>query len=219
MSLPSSMSYVGLKDFGGPDALMLAQSTVPQPRYGEILVRVEAAGINRPDVMQRKGDYPPPPGASPVLGLEIAGEVVSVGEGVTDFDLGERVCALANGGGYAEYCAVPASQALPWPKGYDAVQAAALPETFFTVWANLFMMADLKRGETVLVGGALRVNQEGISCIKPNFSLPWDACGGAQASNGAVWIYQAGVDKPLTAASLANPNAVLIPALFAILMS
>ena len=87
MSLPSSMSYVGLKDFGGPDALMLAQSTVPQPRYGEILVRVEAAGINRPDVMQRKGDYPPPPGASPVLGLEIAGEVVSVGEGVTDFDL------------------------------------------------------------------------------------------------------------------------------------
>lgn len=167
MSLPSSMSYVGLKDFGGPDALMLAQSTVPQPRYGEILVRVEAAGINRPDVMQRKGDYPPPPGASPVLGLEIAGEVVAVGEGVTDFELGERVCALANGGGYAEYCAVPASQALPWPKGYDAVQAAALPETFFTVWANLFMMADLKRGETVLVhGGTSGIGTTAIQLAK-----------------------------------------------------
>jgi len=126
---------------------------VPQPRPGEILVRVEAAGINRPDILQRKGDYPPPPDASPILGLEVAGEVAALGEGVTGWTVGDRVCALANGGGYAHYCAVPAGQALPFPRGYDAVKAAALPETFFTVWANLFMMAGLKPGESVLIHG------------------------------------------------------------------
>jgi NADPH2:quinone reductase len=153
MSLPSSMTYVALHEPGGPDNLTLDQTSVPQPRAGEILVHVEAAGINRPDVLQRKGDYPPPPGASPVLGLEIAGEIVAIADGVTGYALGDKVCALANGGGYAEYCAVPATQALPFPKGYDAVRAAALPETFFTVWANLFMMADLKPGESLLVHG------------------------------------------------------------------
>lgn len=153
MSVPSTMSYVGLSEHGGPDNLAVTEGRTPEPRAGEILVRVEAAGINRPDVLQRKGEYPPPPDASPILGLEIAGEVVALGEGVTGHALGDRVCALANGGGYAQYCAVPASQALPFPKGFDAVKAAALPETFFTVWANLFMMAELKAGESVLIHG------------------------------------------------------------------
>ena len=147
------MAYIDLPQPGGPENLVPARGPLPGLRAGEILLRVEAAGINRPDVLQRKGDYPPPPDASPVLGLEVAGEIVALGEGVSGFTLGERVCALANGGGYAQYCAVPATQALRFPEGYDAVRAAALPETFFTVWANLFMMAGLKPGESVLVHG------------------------------------------------------------------
>lgn len=153
MPLASTMSHIGLAAPGGPVNLVLARAPLPQPRPGEILLRVAAAGVNRPDVLQRRGDYPPPPDASPILGLEVAGEIVALGEGVTGFAIGEKVCALANGGGYAEYCAVPAGQALPFPKGYDAVKAAALPETFFTVWANLFMMARLEPGESVLVHG------------------------------------------------------------------
>ncbi|MCF3638515.1 NAD(P)H-quinone oxidoreductase [Rhizobium sp. TRM95111] len=187
MSLPTSMTYIGLKDFGGPDALMLSNSTLPQPRYGEILVRVEAAGINRPDVMQRKGDYPPPPGASPILGLEVAGEVVAIGEGVSGFWPGDKVCALANGGGYAEYCAVPATQALPWPKGYDAVRAAALPETFFTVWANLFMMAELKRGETVLVhGGSSGIGTTAIQLARAFGARVYVTAGSAEKCEACV---------------------------------
>ncbi|MDR6756061.1 putative PIG3 family NAD(P)H quinone oxidoreductase [Mycoplana sp. BE70] len=153
MPLPETMTFVDVSEPGGVENLMMAQGPLPDMRPGEILVRVGAAGINRPDIMQRKGDYPPPPGASPILGLEIAGEVVACGPGVTEFSVGDKVCALANGGGYAQYCAVPASQALRFPKGYDGVKAAALPETFFTVWANLFMMAGLKSGETVLIHG------------------------------------------------------------------
>jgi NADPH:quinone reductase len=114
---------------------------------------VQAAGVNRPDVAQRQGSYPPPPGASPILGLEVAGEVVAVGPQVTQWSVGDRVCALANGGGYAAYCAVPGTQCLKWPHGYDAVQAAALPETTFTVWANLFQMGGLRQGQTALVHG------------------------------------------------------------------
>ncbi|UNK37285.1 NAD(P)H-quinone oxidoreductase [Shinella sp. H4-D48] len=153
MPHPSSMLHVGLNGFGGPEAMVVTEGPVPQPKDGEILVRVAAAGINRPDVLQRKGEYPPPPDASPILGLEIAGEVVEVGKDVKGYAPGDMVCALANGGGYAQYCTVPAGQALPFPKGYDAVKAAALPETFFTVWANLFMMAGLKEGESVLIHG------------------------------------------------------------------
>jgi NADPH2:quinone reductase len=126
---------------------------VPRPGPGEVLIRVEAAGVNRPDLMQRRGLYPPPPGASPVLGLEVAGVVVACGEGVARLHPADRVCALVNGGGYAEYCVAPEAQCLPWPEGYDAVRAAALPETFFTVWANLFMQGRFQPGETVLVHG------------------------------------------------------------------
>jgi len=153
MSLPAEMRFVDLPSFGAPDVMVIAKGPLPVAKAGEILVRVEAAGVNRPDVAQREGSYPAPKDASPVLGLEVAGEVVALGEGVTEFAVGDKVCALANGGGYAEYCTVPAGQALPWPKGYDAVRAAALPETFFTVWANLFQMAGLTEGETVLIHG------------------------------------------------------------------
>jgi NADPH2:quinone reductase len=118
-----------------------------------VLIRVLAAGVNRPDVQQRKGAYPPPPGASPVIGLEVAGEVVAAGSDVTRWAIGDRVCALANGGGYAEYCAAPATQCLPWPAGYDAIRAAALPETYFTVWANLFQLGRLRSGESALIHG------------------------------------------------------------------
>lgn len=151
--LPDAMNYVEVTEPGGTEHLAIVRGPLPQPRAGEILIRVAAAGINRPDIMQRKGDYPPPPGASLILGLEVAGEVAALGAEVTDFKVGDTVCALANGGGYAEFCTVPASQALRYPKGYDAARAAALPETFFTVWANLFMMAGLKAGETALVHG------------------------------------------------------------------
>ena len=153
MLLPSTMRFVDLPSFGGPEVMTFSNGPLPSPKAGELLVKVQAAGINRPDVAQRQGNYPAPRDASPVLGLEVAGEVVSLGEGVSDFQVGDRVCALANGGGYAEYCVVPAGQALPFPKGYDAVKAAAVPETFFTVWANLFQMAGLTEGESVLIHG------------------------------------------------------------------
>lgn len=153
MSLPAQMRFVDLPSFGAPEVMVLANGPLPAVRPGEILVKVEAAGVNRPDVAQRSGNYPPPKDASPIIGLEIAGEVVALGEGVSEFGIGDKVCALANGGGYAEFCAVPAGQALRWPKGYDAVKAAALCETFFTVWANLFQMAGLTEGESVLIHG------------------------------------------------------------------
>jgi NADPH2:quinone reductase len=120
---------------------------------GQILVRTQAIGVNRPDVAQRQGTYPPPKDASPILGLEIAGEVVAIGPGVSGYSVGDKVCGLTNGGAYAEYCLIPSGQALPFPRGYDAVQAAALPENYFTVWANMFQMAGLTEGEKVLIHG------------------------------------------------------------------
>ncbi|OEC96724.1 MULTISPECIES: NAD(P)H-quinone oxidoreductase [unclassified Rhizobium] len=153
MPLPSEMRFVDLPSFGGPEVMTIARKPLPVLKPGEILVRVEAAGVNRPDVAQRQGTYPPPKDASPILGLEISGEVVDVAPGVTEFSIGNKVCGLANGGGYAEYCALPAGQALRFPNGYDAVRAAAIPETFFTVWANLFQMAGLTEGESVLIHG------------------------------------------------------------------
>ncbi len=167
MALPASMRFVDLPSFGAPEVMVLSSSPLPALRPGEILLKVEAAGVNRPDVAQRQGIYPPPKDANPVLGLEVAGEVVALGEGVRDISVGDKVCALANGGGYAEYCAVPAGQALPFPKGYDAVRAAALPETFFTVWANLFQMAGLTEGETVLIhGGTSGIGTTAIQLAK-----------------------------------------------------
>ena len=153
MTLPDTMRRIEVLAPGGPEAMRLGQSTLPSPGAGEVLLRVQAAGVNRPDVQQRKGQYPPPPGASPVLGLEAAGEVVALGDGASGFTIGDRVTALCNGGAYAEYVAVPATQCLPWPRGFDAVRAAALPENYFTVWANVFDLGRLGEGETLLVHG------------------------------------------------------------------
>lgn len=153
MTPPDQMRFVAAPRPGGPEVLHPATGPTPRPGADEVLIRVLAAGVNRPDVLQRKGAYPPPPGASPVLGLEVAGEVVAAGPEATAWRVGERVCALANGGGYAEYCTAPATQCLPWPEGYDAVHAAALPETYFTVWANLFRIGRLSRGESALIHG------------------------------------------------------------------
>src|ERR1700726_2924549 len=153
MAFPASMMQISANGPGGPEVLKPVIGPVPQPKPPEVLIRVAAAGVNRPDVAQRAGSYPPPPGASPIIGLEVAGEVVAVGPEVTAFRLGDQVCALTNGGGYAQYCAAPEAQTLPWPRGYDAVRAAALPETYFTVWANMFILGRLARGESVLVHG------------------------------------------------------------------
>lgn len=152
-ALPETMSAVEITAPGGPDVLKPTMRSVPVPGAGEILVRVAAAGVNRPDVFQRQGLYPPPPGASDLPGLEIAGEVVSTGAGVSWPKPGESVCALSPGGGYAAYCVVPAAHALPIPTGYSMVEAAALPETFFTVWINVFDRAGLAAGERLLVHG------------------------------------------------------------------
>jgi NADPH2:quinone reductase len=138
---------------GGPEVMVVEQAPTPRPASGQILIQVQAAGINRPDLLQRQGMYPPPKDASPVLGLEVAGVVAALGDGVEGWRAGDRVCALVNGGGYAQFCAAPAAQCLRWPEGYDAVRAAAIPETFFTVWANMFVHGRLRGGEAVLVHG------------------------------------------------------------------
>lgn len=148
-----TMQHIAVTGAGGPEVMHLAEAPVPAPGPGEILVRVQAAGVNRPDVLQRQGKYPVPPSASPIMGLEIAGTVAALGEGATRFAVGDAVCALANGGGYATHCVVPEGQALRLPTGYTPVQAAALPETYFTVWANLFGLGALKAGETALIHG------------------------------------------------------------------
>ncbi|MCP8940169.1 NAD(P)H-quinone oxidoreductase [Alsobacter sp. SYSU M60028] len=151
--LPRDMTAIAIERPGGPEALVPGTRPVPVPGAGEVLVAVAAAGVNRPDVMQRKGLYPPPPGASDIPGLEIAGTVAAVGEGVTRWSIGDRVCALVAGGGYAQFCTVHESNALPVPDGLSLVDAAAMPETFFTVWTNVFERGRLKEGETLLVHG------------------------------------------------------------------
>lgn len=148
-----TMQAIDIQRPGGPEVLVPASHPIPRPAIGEVLVKVGAAGINRPDVLQRRGLYPPPSGASAIPGLEIAGEVVELGAGAGRFQVGDRVCALVPGGGYAEYCVVHESNALPTPLGLSLVEAAAVPETFFTVWTNLFQRAKLKAGETVLIHG------------------------------------------------------------------
>ena len=153
MSLPTQMRLAQHGEGGGPEVIQITHGPLPTPAQGEVLVKVAYAGVNRPDCIQRSGRYPPPPGASPIMGLEISGEVVALGAGVTRWKVGDRLCALANGGGYAEYCCVPEGQALPIPQGLDLLQAAALPENFFTVWTNVFERGRLQKGETFLVHG------------------------------------------------------------------
>jgi len=152
-TLPKDMQVVEISAPGKPDVLRSATRAVPAPAAGEVLIKVAAAGINGPDLMQRKGLYPAPAGASELLGLEVSGEIVALGSGVARWKTGDKVAALTNGGGYAEYCAVDAQHCLPIPAGISLRDAGSLPETFFTVWSNVFMGAALKSGETLLVHG------------------------------------------------------------------
>ncbi|WP_226648381.1 NAD(P)H-quinone oxidoreductase [Microbulbifer variabilis] len=147
------MRAIDLPEYGGPEVMRLANLPKPEPAPGEVLIEVAAAGVNRPDIVQRKGHYPPPPGASPILGLEVSGRVAAVGDGVERWKVGDKICALTNGGGYAEFVAVPEGQCLPIPGSISMVEAATLPETFFTVWANVFDRARLRSGEIFLVHG------------------------------------------------------------------
>ena len=166
-TIPEQMRVVEINEPGGPEALIAGNRPVPQPQAGEVLVKVVAVGVNGPDIVQRKGFYPPPKGASDLLGLEIAGTVVAVGGDVKDWSVGDDVCALTNGGGYAEYCAVLSPHCLPMPKGLSMVEAAGIPETFFTVWSNVFMGAGLKEGQTFLVhGGAGGIGSTAIQLTK-----------------------------------------------------
>ena len=151
--LPAKMTAVAISEPGGPMVLKPERRDVPQPGPGEIVVRVHAAGVNRPDVLQRRGVYPPPPGASDLPGLEVAGEVAALGDSESRWRVGDQVCALTPGGGYAEYVRVPAGHVLPVPAGFTYTEAAALPETFFTVWHNVFERGGLKEGESFLVHG------------------------------------------------------------------
>jgi putative PIG3 family NAD(P)H quinone oxidoreductase len=154
MSLPGTMKAMLIEGKGGgPEVLKAGSRAVPRPGERELLVKVAAAGVNRPDVLQRMGNYPPPPGASDIPGLEIAGEVVEAGPGTSRFKAGDKVCALLTGGGYAEYAVCDERAALPFPDGFDAVRAASLPETFFTVWVNVHQRGGLRSGETFLVHG------------------------------------------------------------------
>ena len=147
------MRYIDLAQFGPPEVMRVAERPAPAPAPGEVLIDVHAAGVNRPDIVQRYGKYPPPPGASDILGLEVAGTVAAVGEGVTGWRPGDAICALVAGGGYAEQCVAPQEQCLPVPAGLSMIEAAALPETFFTVWTNLFDRGRLAAGEWVLIHG------------------------------------------------------------------
>ncbi len=153
MTLPTLMRAIAMNGTGGANCLAVEHAALPHPAAGEVLIRVHAAGINRPDLAQRMGLYPAPPGADPRLGLEVAGEIAALGEGVDRFAIGDHVAALVNGGGYAEYCIAPATQTLTLPQGISMVQGAALPETYFTVWANVFGHGRLVAGESLLVHG------------------------------------------------------------------
>lgn len=156
---------------GGPEVLVPVERPTPEPAAGEVLIKVAAAGVNRPDVMQRLGKYPPPAGASDIPGLEVAGTVTRIGEGVDRWKPGDQVCALVSGGGYAEYCVAPSPQCLPVPKRTDLTAAAAIPETFFTVWTNLFERGRLKRGESVLIHGG----SSGIGTTAIQLARAWSA--------------------------------------------
>jgi len=165
--LPARMTAIAIRAPGGPEVLVPEERPVPSPGAGEILIKVGAAGVNRPDVMQRQGLYPPPPGASDIPGLEIAGEVVAVGPGAARFKAGDKVTALVAGGGYAEYCPVHETNALPAPGTLSLIEAAAIPETFFTVWHNVFDRGGLKSGETLLVhGGSSGIGTTAIQLAK-----------------------------------------------------
>ncbi len=179
--LPDAMTVVEITEPGGPEKLVVSRRPLPKPGTGEALIRVAAAGVNRPDCLQRQGGYPPPPGASDIPGLEVAGTIAALGEDVTEWRIGDAVCALLTGGGYAEYCVAPAPQCLPIPAGLSLLQAAALPETFFTVWSNVFDRARLQPGETLLVhGGTSGIGTTAVQLGKALGSRVFATVGGVE---------------------------------------
>jgi len=179
-NLPSEMTCVAIPAYGGPEVLRLEKRALPVPGDGEVLVRVAAAGLNRLDCMQRQGNYPPPPGASDLPGVEFAGEVVALGPGVGEWRVGDAVCALVGGGGYAEYATVHEANCLPVPDGIDLVDAAGLPETFFTVWTNVFQRGRLGFGERFLVhGGASGIGTTAIQLAAAFGARPFATAGSA----------------------------------------
>jgi NADPH:quinone reductase len=187
--LPEFMNAVGFDAPGAPDVLRLEQLAMPRPGAGQVLVKVAYAGVNRPDVIQRQGNYPPPPGASPIPGLEISGTVVAVGEGAYGPLLGQQVCALVTGGGYAEYCLAEGALCLPVPDGLPLDQAAAIPETMFTVWHNVFERGLARDGETILIhGGTSGIGTTAIQLCKAFGLTVIVTCGGAEKCARAVEI-------------------------------
>lgn len=189
MTLPQTMRAVEITQPGGPEVLVPTTRPVPQPAAGEVLIRVAVAGVNRPDVVQRQGLYPPPPGASDLPGLEVAGTIAAIGPDVTDWQVGDPVCALLGGGGYAEYATAPVGQCLPVPDGLDMIQAAALPETVMTVWTNVFERAGLLPGESLLVhGGTSGIGTIAIQLAKALGAKVFATAGGAEkaAACGAL---------------------------------
>lgn len=167
MNLPQQMQCIGFASPGGPEVLNLIDRPLPAPKQGEVLIKVGAAGINRADCYQRQGAYPPPPGASDVLGLEVSGTIAALGEGVSGWKVGDKVCALVSGGAYAQYCTAHSGSCFAIPTGYDWVKAAALPETLMTVWSNVWLRAGLKPGETLLVqGGSSGIGTTAIQLAK-----------------------------------------------------
>ena len=167
MNLPQQMQCIGFASPGGPEVLNLIDRPLPAPKQGEVLIKVGAAGINRADCYQRQGAYPPPPGASDVLGLEVSGTIAALGEGVSGWKVGDKVCALVSGGAYAQYCTAHSGSCFAIPTGYDWVRAAALPETLMTVWSNVWLRAGLKPGETLLVqGGSSGIGTTAIQLAK-----------------------------------------------------
>jgi NADPH2:quinone reductase len=188
-TIPEMMTAIGYDAPGDPDVLRSQRMAVPQPGPGELLIRVAYAGVNRPDVVQRKGLYPPPPGASPIPGLEISGEVVALGEGTSAVMLGQKVCALVSGGGYAEYCVAVADHCLPVPACLTLAEAAALPETLFTVWHNVFERGYAREGETILVhGGTSGIGTMAIMLGKLFGLTVIVTCGGAEKCAAALNI-------------------------------
>ena len=181
MSLPTTMTAIEIAEAGGPEVLRPVERPVPVPEPGEILIAVAAAGVNRPDVAQRLGLYPPPSGASDLPGLEVAGIVAAVGGEVTQWKEGDSVCALVSGGGYAEYVCAPAVQVLPVPKGFDMITAAGIPETFFTVWANVFDRGNLAAGESILIhGGSSGIGTTAIQLAREFGAIVYVTVGSAE---------------------------------------
>lgn len=195
MTLPTTMRAVEITRPGGPEVLVPTTRPVPQPAAGEVLIKVDVAGVNRPDVVQRQGLYPPPPGASDLPGLEVSGTIAALGDGVTGWSVGDKVCALLGGGGYADYATAPAGQVLPVPDGLDMVQAAALPETVFTVWTNVVERAGLIAGESFLVHGGT----SGIGTI---------AIQVAKALGATVFATAGGPDKVEACRNLGADHAI-----------